>query len=300
MPFDKNVNSFQKFSQVFSHSVLYAHIVFFIHLYYLVSNLDYFTLMSQKYSTKQLFVMKSKTLSVGIIESDSLDSFKLQSPSLVTNNNNRKNLKKDNTRHDESSEFVSKLLHLKCSIDSKNSILFDCCKYGSINILSFFINQCKTHNIRLLKKLLCLVSKPRSNTLIMTCVIPSIKGEEVDEQQRKQLLCLDLLLKTMVKVISEKKFQEVINHVNYHNMHLISLSCKYNNINSLKLIFYYCNKTSKTINILNKKYIMEQEQDKKLNKFRNGMYYAKINKNAEISRYLLQIFNGNNTKVLVF
>ena len=92
----------------------------------------------------------------------------------------------------ESGELIGDLIELKCSHDSKNSILFDCCKYGADNLLSDLINQCKRHNIRLLKKSLCLISKLQSNSLLMVCIRPIIK--QAKDVTLNKLLCLHLLL----------------------------------------------------------------------------------------------------------
>ena len=243
--------------------------------------------MSGTYSRKQLF--KSSSTVCGIIESDSLEPFKLQCTSLISYATNH-----------QSRKFIDTVMQLKSRTSSKNSILFDCCKYGSINILSYLIQECKTHNINLLKKALCLISKPRSNTLLMTCVIANKKEEREDIKLRK-FLCLNLLLETMVDILNNKKFREIVNHRNYHSMHFITLSSKYNDINSLKLIFYYCGlKSTRTTtrNIIDKKSIMEKEHNTtKSNKFKNGMYYAKFNKNLEMKRFFLNMFNNNGNYI---
>ena len=141
----------------------------------------------------------------------------------------------------------------------------------------------------------------------MVCIRPIIK--QAKDVTLNKLLCLHLLLNTMVDILNVQKFQKIINHVNYHSMHFISLSTKYNDINSLKLMFYSCNKKCIKINIIDKRFIKEnekgkekeeEENDSKLcKKFKNGLYFAKIKTDIEMERYLRNIFNGNTANVSV-
>ena len=86
--------------------------------------------MSQTHSRKHsLMKSNGRPALHRIIESDSLESFQLQSTSFIENNNKHKCNTSRGTTHHQSREFIGQLMELKCGNDSKNSLLFDCCKY---------------------------------------------------------------------------------------------------------------------------------------------------------------------------
>ena len=151
------------------------------------------------------------------IRSDKLDAFEQVSESLI---------KIDDSTMSQP-EYVGKLLHL--AIDEEN-ILFMCCRFGSIQILSYLMQQGHKYNVQCLKSsLLSTSNKHHSNSLLIASIARKRNNEQ---QQESKLSCLKMLMNAMNEMLSTNQFEKLINRADGNNFHVLE--------EAIQLLFEYC------------------------------------------------------------
>ena len=146
------------------------------------------------------------------------------------------------------------LFQIKCGKDNLITIPFICCQLGSIEILKCLITLGQKHCSNSLKQFLCQINIPQSNTLIMTCIIPS-NSSLGEERPVLKLKCLLFLLKQMKTGLNPQRLKKIINSINHHEMYVMVLAAKYNNFNAMKMIVEH------TGHVLNTSFIISDTND---------------------------------------
>ena len=182
-------------------------------------------------------------------------------------------------------DYLKQLLEIKCDLHQQMNMFFICCKFGCINILRNVILLLKSrkNSKRLLTDFLCLKNTPHKNSLLMMCVIPNINSVSNNSQKNKKLACLNFLLQSMINNLDKTSLSKIVNHLNYHSMHVITLASKYNDLESMKCLFNHCN------SIINRKFIGYDENGINgsiKNKNKSAMYVCLLNNNLNMVDWL--------------